>query len=367
MRPAQRLKTLRQGIKRPLQRVFAQALVLPCDRRLRTVRDLDALEPRQIVASRTDRIGDLLCSAPLLLALHRRWPGARLVVIAGPKNRQALAGLPFVEAGPVFRREPASWTELAWWLGRQGFDLSVSLRAESMAGAWIAAWSGAPVRMVTHASHADPAANLVLGADDAHHTTRYCHAAALLGYPPAALRPVFIVPAEAAREADAVLTGFLPVGDEPLVGVQMPRRSSRRAAGRAWPADKLTALVRHLATEVGRVVLCGAGAEREEAQRVRARVPQAVLAPAVPLAVFAGMQRRFDVFVSPPTGTLHLADAINVPTVSYGLREQMACWGVIGRQHRTIAAASLPEITVEAVLEGARSVLAQRCHPVRTA
>jgi ADP-heptose:LPS heptosyltransferase len=363
MRPAQRLTQLRKGIKRPLQRAFARALMLPLDRRRRTVRDLDGLEPTRIVASRTDRIGDLLCSAPVLLALHRRWPRARLVVIAGPKNRAVLAGLPFVEAGPVFRRDPASWAELAWWLGRQRFDLSVSLRAESMAGVWIAAWSGAPVRMATHVTNTYPAANLILGADDAHHTTRYCRAAGMLGFPPADVRPVFIVPAEAARQADAVLAGMMTPNGEPLVGVQIPRRSSRRAADRGWPADKVVALVRQLAADGCRVVLCGVGGERDEAERLRALVPEAVVAPAIPFAVFAGLQRRFDLFVSPYTGTLHLADAISVPTVSYGLPEQTHCWGTIGPQHRTVTAATLAGITVEAVLGGSRSVLAQRRAP----
>ena len=352
-------------IKRRTQTAFAHALVLPLDRRPRTVRDLDGLEPRQIVASRTDRIGDLLLCAPVLLALHRRWPNARLVLIGGPKNRAAMAGLPFVEAGPLFRRDPASWTELAWWLGRQRFDVSFSLRAESMAGAWIAAWSGAPVRMATHLTYAHTAANLILGADDVHQTTRYCRAAAMLGFPPADIRPVFIVPAEAERRADAALAGLLPPDGKPLVGVQIPRRTSRQAADRAWPVEKVTALVRQLTAEGCRVVLCGTGVERDEAEQVRALVPEAVLAPAVPLTVFAAMQRRLDLFVSPYTGTLHLADAIGVPTVNYGLPEQIENWGVVGSQHCTIAGATLAEITVEAVLEGARSLLSRR--RVRTA
>jgi ADP-heptose:LPS heptosyltransferase len=347
-----------------LQRAFARALVQPLDRRPRTVRDLDGLEPRRIVASRTDRIGDLLCSAPLLLALHRRWPQAQLVVIAGPKNRAVLSGLPFVEAGPVFRRDPASWAELAWWLSRGHFDLSVSLRAESMAGAWIAAWSGAPVRMVTHATtHAHLAANLILGADDAHHTTRYCRAAAMLGFPPAEVRPVFVVSAEAERQADAVLAGLLPTGGEPLVGVQIPRRSSRAAVAKAWPAERVAALVRQLVADGCRVALCGVGEERREAAQVRTQVPEAVVAPEVRLAVFAAVQRRFDLFVSPYTGTLHLADAISVPTVGYGLRQQTECWGVLGARHQAVAAATLHGITVEAVLGGARMLLARRRAP----
>ena len=355
---AGRLKRMRQGIKRPLQSLFAGALVLPLDRRRRVVGDLAGLEPRAIVVSRTDRIGDLLCCSPLLLALHRRWPAARLVVIAGRKNRAALPGLPFAEEGPVFRRTPAGWAELAWWLPRQSFDLSVSLRAESMAGVWISAWSGAPVRMATHRTYAYPSCNLILGIDDYHQTTRYCRAAALLGQEPEAVRPVFLIPADAERRAAELAPTLLPPGNGPVVGFQIPHRGSRRHAVRAWPAAKVVALVRALTAEGCRVVLCGTGAERIEAESVASSIPGAAVGPAVPLPVFAALQRRFDLFISQFTGTLHLADAVGVPVVAYGLDDQVRGWGVIGPRHRNIGAPRVSDIPVEALLEAARASLA---------
>jgi ADP-heptose:LPS heptosyltransferase len=356
---AGRLKRIRQGIKRPLQSLFAGALVLPLDRRPRRVSDLDALDPREIVVSRTDRIGDLLCCSPLILALHRRWPRARLVLIAGRKNRAVLEGLPFVEEGPVFRRDPRSWAELAWWLGRQSFDLSVSLRAESMAGAWISACSRAPVRMATHRTYAHPSCNLILGIDDFHQTTRYCRAAALLGQEPDAVRPVFQVPADAERRAAEIWPVLVPQGDGPVVGFQIPHRGSKRHAVRAWPAAKVISLVRTLAADGCRVVLCGTGAERNEAESIRALVPGVAVPPAASLAVFAAIQRRFDLFISQFTGTLHLADAVGVPVLAYGLEEQVRGWGVLGPRQRNIGAPRVRDIPVETLLAAARASLAE--------
>jgi len=354
------LKRLRQGIKLPVQMAFARAAALPLDRRRRTAGDLAGLEPRTIVVSRTDRIGDLLCGSPVLVALHQRWPAARLVVIAGPKNRAVLRGLPFAEEGPVFRRDPASWTGLAWWLARQGVDVCVSLRAESMAGVWIAAWSGAPVRIVTHATKAAAAFNLILGVDDAHQTTRYCHAAAALGFPPAEVRPVFVVPPAAERRAEELLPGILPRDAGPMVGLQIPHRSTKRYTVRAWPTEKVVALARALSSDGCRVVLCGTGAERTEAEEVRRQVPEAVLAPAgVSLAEFAAVQRRFAVFISQFTGTLHLADAVGVPTVSFGTEEQVKVWGVLGDRHRCIPAERVADVEVATVLNAARALLAR--------
>jgi ADP-heptose:LPS heptosyltransferase len=355
-----RLKGTRQALKRPAQSAVAWALTLPLDRRPRTLADLDRLRPRVIVASRTDFIGDLLLATPLLWALHRRWPDARLVVIPGPRNRSVLAGIPFAEEGPAFRRDPLSWSELAWWLGRRRFELSVSLRAESMAGVWVAALSRAPVRMATHRTYAHPAANLLLGIDDFHQATRYCRAAALLGFTPERIAPIFVVPAEAERRAAELAPSFLPSGAEPVVGFQIPRWGSRRHAPRAWPLENAVALVRALAADGCRVVLCGTGAERGQAESIRAAVPEAIVAPPVPLPVFAALQRRFRLFVAQYTGTLHLADAVGVPTVGFGRDDQVRGWRVIGPEHRSIGAPRVDAIAVDTVLDAARSALGRR-------
>jgi ADP-heptose:LPS heptosyltransferase len=354
---AGRWRRVRHRIKHPVQTAWAGALVRGLDRRTRSVRDLDGLEPRTIVVSRTDRIGDLLVASPLLHALHRRWPRARLVMIAGPKNRAVLEGLPFVEQGPVFRRDPLSWTRVATWLGRQGAELSVSLGAESMAGVWIAACSRAPVRMVTHATKTRPAYNLILGVDDAHQTTRYCRAAAVLGFPTDEVRPVFIVPPDAERRAAEILPALLTPSAGPLVGFQIPHRGTRHHAARAWPVDRVPALVRQLAADGCRVVLCGTGAERREAEHVRSQIPEAVVSPPVPLAIFAALQRRFDLFISQFTGTLHLADGLGVPTLSFGVREQNESWAILGPRHQFVEGPRVADISVETLVEATRSLL----------
>jgi ADP-heptose:LPS heptosyltransferase len=352
------LKRVRKGLKYPVLSGVARAWTLALDRRARSVRDLDGLEPRAIVATRTDRIGDLLCCTPLLEALHRRWPAATLTLVPGPKNRAVLAGLPFVEEGPVFRRDPVSWAAVATWLARRRFDLCVSLRAESMAGAYVAAWSRAPIRMVTHAEHPSPAFNLILGATDWHQTKRYCHAAELIGAACADVRPVFVVPDAAERQGAAALAAAAPVGRGPLVGIQMPNRNGTRHARRAWPKDNVVALAGTLARDGCRILLCGTGAERPEAEAIRDRVPGAALSPAVPLAAFAAVLRGLDLFVSPYSGTLHLADAVGTATVAYGQPEQVSGWSPLGPRHRNIAGRTAAEIPVATVLAAARELLA---------
>lgn len=351
------LRTLRRTVKNPIQMLAARAAVIGQDRAPRSLGDLEDLAPRTIVASRTDRIGDLLVSTPVLVALHERWPKARIVVIPGPRNRAVLAGLPFVEEGPAFGREPASWARVRSWLRGQRFDLAVSLRSESMAGAYVSAWSRAPVRMTLAANKTRPAHNLILGVSDEHLLTRYCKAAALLGYAGECERPTYIIPDAAEAEGAAAAAQMKAAGTGPLVGIQIQSRASRRHARRALDFEVLVEVTRALAQDGATVVLCAFGQEREEAERIRARVPAAVLVPSLKLAPFAALQRRLAVLLSGYTGTLHLADAVGCATVAYGEPRHYRAFRMIGDRHRAVTASRVPEISAAAVLEAVRSAL----------
>ena len=350
-------RRVRRGLKEPVQAALAWAAVRLLDVRPRTLDDLRALEPRAIVASRTDRIGDLLCGTPLLAALHRRWPSARLVVIPGPKNRAVLAGLPFVEAGPTFGREPLSWYRVRAWLHRQRFDLAVSLCSESMAGVYVSAWSRAPIRAATHPEKTRSAHNLFFGPDDYHQLTRYCRCAELLGFPCETTKPVFVVPAADERRGRETAAALRGAG--PLVGVQIPNRVGGTHRRRAWPLSSIVDLVRGLAASGVTVVLCGVGPEVADAERVREAVPASVVCPRLALTAFAGLQRQFALFISSHTGTLHLADAVGTPTVGYGSRDKQAGWGLVGEHHRAVTAEDVGAIPVAAVLDAARAALGQ--------
>jgi ADP-heptose:LPS heptosyltransferase len=166
------------------------------------------------------------------------------------------------------------------------------------------------------------------------------------------------VPGDAAQRGAEALAALALKGAGPLVGIQIPNRSGRRHARRAWPRENVAALAAALAGDGCRVLLCASGSERAEAEVVRALVPGAGLSPAVPLAAFAAIQRGLDLFVSPYSGTLHLADAVGTATVSYGEPEQVSGWSPIGAQHRHVAARRAAEIPVASVLAAARELLA---------
>jgi len=154
------------------------------------------------------------------------------------------------------------------------------------------------------------------------------------------------------------LAAVAPAGAGPLVGIQIPNRTGRRHAYRAWPRENVVALATALAGDGCRVLLCGTGAERPEAEAIRSRLPGAALSPLVPLAAFAAVLRGLDIFISPYIGTLHLADAVGTATVAYGQPEQVSGWSPLGPRHLNIAGRATADIPVALVLAAVRELLA---------
>jgi heptosyltransferase-1/heptosyltransferase I len=356
---ADALKLIRKRVKHSLAAAVARVAVLPLSRRPRSMAEVAGLQPRSILAIRSDRVGDLLVSAPLLAAMHAKWPDARIALVAGPKNQAVLEGLPFVEAAPLWGPGPSSWSAVTRWLSVHRFDIAVSLRAEVLSGALLAAASRAPVRLVTHATHLTGAFNAVAGPEIRHHVTRYCRTAELLGVPCAEQRPVYLVPATARVAADAVIRAVRPAAPRPVVGVQVPNTSTSRHARRAWPLDRIVDLTRFLTSKGVHVVLCGFGPELQAAALVQAEVPAAVVAPPLRLGLLAALLETFDVFVSGFTGPLHLADAVGCPTVTIGSNLLAEYWRPIGPRHRLLAAETAAEVPREGVFDAVLALLSR--------
>jgi ADP-heptose:LPS heptosyltransferase len=349
------------GVKNPLIEALCALAALPLDRRVRSPEDLDREPPRRILLVRTDRIGDLLVCSPLVAALHQRWPEAELVLVGGRRNRAVMPLLPYLRRAPFeFDKHPLSWSRLVAWLPHQSFDLAVSLRAEVFSGAWIAAMSGARVRAVANVARTLPAFNLVLGPNDHHQLRRYWRAASRLGVTWPEPKPVVTVPEPAVRHAQQVIAGLALPPSQPLVGVGIPNRTTRRHAFKAWPQERLVELIGRLVERGVGVVLFGLGAERGEAERIAAQVPGVRIAPPLSLAQIAAVQQRLTLLVSSFTGTLHLADGVGTPTVAIGESRNAADWRPLGAQHRQIASPRPAGIPVDEVWAAVREALGPR-------
>jgi ADP-heptose:LPS heptosyltransferase len=130
----------------------------------------------------------------------------------------------------------------------------------------------------------------------------------------ASLAPHNFVTGEDRDEASRLLREK-GIDGRPLIGIQP-------SAGRAikqWEPAKFAELIDLIARngKHATIVLTGAASDRTLVEEVRARcsTPPRVLL-GVPLAAFAAVVERFDVFVTGDTGPMHLSHAVGTPNVA---------------------------------------------------
>jgi ADP-heptose:LPS heptosyltransferase len=276
------------------------------------------MTPRRILVTRLRQIGDVILTLPVVDALRRAHPGARIDYLAESLPAQAAVGHPAIERvhrlgrGPGAALLPASPRLLAR-LRAARYDWVIDLYGNPRSAA-LARWTGAPVR---------------IGPDRRGRRRLYTRAVPSPGPVPATahhldmLRAVGIeaepapprihLSEEERARGRARLDGALAPGG-PRVGLHV----GNRWAVKRWPEERFAALLRALPRLGARgVVLAGPGEEalaRRVAEGAGGSGPAPVLA-GFPLREYWGAVAALDALVTNDGSPLHAGPALGVPTV----------------------------------------------------
>jgi ADP-heptose:LPS heptosyltransferase len=330
--------------------------------------------PRRILAVQTQRIGDLLCFTPVLTALRRRFPAARLTALVQATGDELLRYNPDVDGVIAYdaravRGRPAALLALSRALREQRFDWAFSVHAAGSAS-WAIRCAGIPWRScVWRYGASRPPAWFRLYSQgiiqERHrgvkHEVEYnLDALRAVGVEPQHSGMWVTVPAWAEAGADAMLgsrTGArrAPAEDDGacLLAQQHLIDSTRGIAGahsghggsaavldaprfleaprgfvvlhpghaggrQQWPADHYARLGELLTSAGCRVVVSGSAREAPLCERVttQMRSPALNLAGRATLLELAAILRSARLFISVPTGPMHLAAAVGTRVVA---------------------------------------------------
>jgi ADP-heptose:LPS heptosyltransferase len=283
--------------------------------------------PPRILAVQTQRIGDAICFTPLLTALRRRFPGARLAALVQPPADELLAANADLDAlfvyDPVRDRHPFAVAGLARRLRRERFEWAFVVHAASSVS-WAIRLAGIPWRTcVWRYGAADPPPWVRLynqgirqerGRGERHEVDYNLDALRALGIEPqhgglwVAIRP------EAEQNAQRRLR-WLGLGEGARFAVLHPGHAGGR---QEWPPEHFARLADRLLTELRLpLVLTGSRREAPLCQRVAEEMarPPFVLAGQLALPELAAVIRAASLYVSVPTGPMHLAAALGTPVV----------------------------------------------------
>lgn len=275
--------------------------------------------PRRILVSRLRRIGDVILTLPVVDALARRFPDARIDYLAEAGPAAAALGHPGLSrvhalpGGALARLLPAPPAMLVR-LRAARYDWVIDLYGNPRSAA-LAAVTGAPVRVGPDRSgrrrlYTHPVASPGPVSAVAHHL----HMLRSLGLEEAPSRPRLHLTEEERAEGRARLDAALPAGG-PRVGLHV----GNRWPAKRWPEARFAALLKALPSiGAAGVVLAGPG-EEAMAHRVADRAllggAGAPVLAGLPLRVYWAFLASLDALVTNDGSPLHAGPALGVPTV----------------------------------------------------
>lgn len=291
----------------------------------------------RILLVRLERIGDVLVGIPVVRALRRRYPEARLTVLLSRNNygvREALR--PWVDEVLCYRKTPASLVAVLAALRRHRPDVAVDLVDNPSVSS----------RLFIRASGARRTVGLFhAGAG------QYSHAAPLLD--PAVSHPVErlaqlllpfgLDPAATPLELEYRIDEAAERAARSLLGSSRRRRLGVNISGRSieryWGRDNFSALLRQLAAELPQLepVIFGAPADADEVATLATDLGARAVPATGSFHAFAAALHRCDMILTPDTSVVHLAAAWKTPTVAlYHAGPSQGLWLPYRTPHRAL-------------------------------
>lgn len=279
--------------------------------------------PRSIVIVKPCCLGDVLLTTPLLAAVRRGFPGARITYAVGTWARPMIAHSVYVDQVLTL---PDHWTigsllATARLLRQRNFDLALvpdrspvltllvwlaGIRSRvglDSAGRGFAYTTRVPVPPIIE-----------------HEADTYARLAPALGLPLPARRLYFFPAPESERRIN-VLLAENGIADRKLIalhpgGGQNPGMTLHR---KRWLPDRWATVADRLIDETGAaLLLVGGPGDEDAAESVIAHLqsPAVVLIRRWSWDDLGALIRRCDLFLGHDTGMMHLAVAVDTPTVA---------------------------------------------------
>lgn len=280
-------------------------------------------DPDRILVIKLRATGDVVLATPVIENLKRRFPRARLSFLTEEASADVLRWNPLLDeliVLPIRRWERAgfqgSWREQARFyrnLRRKRFDLAIDLfgNPRSAVLTWL---TGAPDRVGYAFRGRRHAYNTVVRPSDetSHEVLFHLEALAAMDIPVATDRPSVAIPGTAEGKADRWLRENAPGGCA-VVGLN----PGGGWAVKRWPPAYFGRLGDALIDEYGVevLVLWGPGEEGLAGEVARAMSNRPLMLPEVTLGELGAFLKRCRLLISNDSAPMHMAAALNVPTV----------------------------------------------------
>ncbi len=296
----------------------------------------------KILVIRTDRIGDLIASTPVFESIKKTYPDSYVAAMVSPYTKDLLKNNPFVDEVIVYdengvHKGLSGLTGLAKELKEKRFDAVVTLYSKFRLGLLVYL-AGIPKRIAPATKIAQVLYNYRVtqrrSRSVKHEADYNLELLKVLGVE----QPVRKVGLWIDTESDLVADAFIRqagLTTARIIGIHPGSAGSAKN----WGPGRYSQLADELISKYGySVVLTGSVKEKDLLDKVSGSMKNkpSIYIPDN-LLQLAAILKKVKVFVSSSTGPMHMAAALNIPTVSLFCPIK-ACtpvrWGPVGnRQH----------------------------------
>jgi heptosyltransferase-2 len=298
----------------------------------------------KVLFIRIDRIGDLVLSTPALKAIKKAFPHSNLTVLAGHSNYPVLLNNPYVDKVIVFdnRRKCLEKLKTIMHLRTDGYDLAIDPYADyELKTAIIIFLSGARKR-IGYASYGREvffniqAPNIK---DNKHFVDLTLDIMRPLGIVTKEKTPeIFLTDGEKKWAENWLKENGIE--DKPIIGIH----PSAYYESQRWLPERFIELIEQLCkTKSYELIIFGGPQDEVLTDRIVSAVNDGILIYiADDLRRFAALLSCCSVFICNNSGPLHIAVAVNTPTVSFMGPTDKNRWMPIGDIHKVLRMDDLP-------------------------
>jgi len=309
------------------------------------------ITPKNILIIRPDAIGDLVLTLPAIHAVRKKFPEAKITVLAQDYTHPLLAHHPDIDE-----------IICDYDLKKYNFDLSINFYNQFQ-DTWATFKAGIPSRL-------GDSSRILTGwmnnlrvfrhweDQDRHEIDLNFYLLAPLGIKEKPEKPKLIIEPGALLKIKILLekNGIKP-GDR-LAGIHIGASTSK-----SWTIEGFAKVAAWLAKERNyKILLLGGKAETNRAEKMTKLIncPSINLVGQLPLADLVAMISQLNFYLGMDTGPSHIAAALNVPMVMLFLNKQAlpTRWGPFKVRHLTVAKQKGEEnISAERVIAACDTIL----------
>ncbi|MCM8795940.1 MAG: lipopolysaccharide heptosyltransferase II [Candidatus Omnitrophica bacterium] len=301
---------------------------------------------KRILIVRTDRIGDVLLSTPVIKAMRDAYPEAYIAMMVSPYTKEILEGNPYLDEVIVYDKET---THKGWFssirftqqLKKKGFNLAIILHPTNRVH--LISFFARIKRRIGY----DRKLSFLL-TDRIRHTKQLGERHELeynldlvryLGIEPKDKCLFMPIKSESENWIEALLKKESINKTDKLLAIH-PGAS---CPSKIWPSERFARVCDRLIEKYNfKVLIIAAGKDIEIADKVIKNMHHPVinLAGMTSISQLASLLKRCHLFISNDSGPVHIASAVGTPVISIFGRSQKGLsplrWGPLGKRNKIL-------------------------------